>query len=470
MEIIKGLNSIFWGWLVAGVLLSCGVYFTFRLRAPQLRYFTKLLSNLKHANADEGGVSGFGALCAAVGSEVGTGSLVGVATALASGGPGAIFWMWVTAVFGMPIMFSEAVLGQLFRVKNDDGTYRGGPAYYMEKGLHSKILPTLFSISLIIGIGCIYVMIQSNSIAASITGIAPVAPAWAGAVLVVIVGVVIFGGIKRLSDVASYVVPFMALAYILLALFVVVTHIEFFFDTLVMIVKSAFGFNQVAGGVVGGAVSYSIQEAFRYGVARGLFSNDAGNGTTPGMHASANVKHPVNQGLSGMLGVFTTTIVVCSCTAFCILLSGQLGNGETGIQLTQSAFATSFGDFGKWIVFIAMFLFGYTTLLADIYYGEINALWLFPKGGKKLVTGWRVISCGLILLGSVLPVSSLWELADFCGAFLVFFNVIALIGLSKYVVFALKDFEKKQAPGVYPYWDYDTDVIDQYNQAKGGNK
>lgn len=470
MEIIKALNSVFWGWLVAGVLLSCGLFLTFRLRIPQLRYFTKLLSNLKGANSAAGGVSGFGALCAAVGSEVGTGSLVGVATALASGGPGAIFWMWITAVVGMPTMFSEAVLGQLFRVKNEDGTYRGGPAYYMEQGLHNKILPALFSISLIIGIGCIYVMIQSNSIAASITGIAPIQSAWAGAALVVIVGVVIFGGIKRLSDVASYIVPFMALAYILLALFVVVTHLDIFFDMLVIIFKSAFGFNQVAGGITGGAICYTIQESFRYGVARGLFSNDAGNGTTPGMHASANVKHPVNQGLSGMLGVFTTTIVVCSCTAFCILLSGQLDSGVTGIQLTQAAFATSFGEFGKWIVFLAMFLFGYTTLLADIYYGEINARWLFPKGGKKLVTGWRIISCGLILLGSVMPVTSLWELADFCGAFLVFFNVIALVMLSKYVVFALKDFEAKKKIVDYPEWDYETNVIEQYNNAKGGNK
>lgn len=462
MEIVKALNSIFWGWLVAGVLLSCGVFYTLRLRVPQVRYFTKLLSNLRSANSSEGGVSGFGALCAAVGSEVGTGSLVGVATALASGGPGAIFWMWVTAVFGMPIMFSEAVLGQLFRVKNEDGTYRGGPAYYMEKGLHSKVLPFLFSISLIVGIGCIYVMIQSNSISASITGLANVHPLLAGAFLVLFVGLVIFGGIKRLSEVASYVVPFMALAYILLALFVVITHIEFFTDMLLLIVQSAFGVEQAAGGVAG----YTVQEAFRYGVARGLFSNDAGNGTTPGMHASANVKHPVNQGLSGMLGVFTTTIVVCSCTAFCILLSGELGGGNTGIQLTQAAFASSFGEFGKWIVFLAMFLFGYTTLLADIYYGEVNVRWLFPKGGKNLITGYRVLSCGLILLGSVLPVSSLWELADFCGAFLVFFNVIALVGLSKYVAFALRDFQEKKRTEAYPVWDYSTDVIEQYKRAR----
>lgn len=319
IAIIKSINGVLWGWLIAAVLLCCGLFLTGRFKFPQLRYFTKLLSNLSGANSAEGGVSGFGALCAAVGSEVGTGSLVGVATALASGGPGAIFWMWVTAILGMPTMFSEAVLAQLFRVKNSDGTYRGGPAYYMSKGLHSKILAILFSISLVIGIGCIYVMIQSNSIAAALTGVAPVSSLVAGLALMVIVGLVIFGGVKRISDVASYIVPFMAGVYIILALFIVITNISSFIDMLVMIIESAFGIGQVAGGVAG----YSVQQAFRYGVARGLFSNDAGNGTTPGMHASANVKHPVNQGLSGMLGVFTTTIVVCSCTAFCILLSDR---------------------------------------------------------------------------------------------------------------------------------------------------
>ena len=466
MEIIKALNSIFWGWLVAGVLLSCGVYFTFKYKFPQVRYFTKLLSNLKSANSAEGGVSGFGALCAAVGSEVGTGSLVGVATALASGGPGAIFWMWITAVFGMPIMFSEAVLGQVFRVKNADGTYRGGPAYYMEKGMHNKILPTLFSISLIIGIGCIYVMIQSNSIAMSLTGVAPISPIIAGAVLVVVVGGVIFGGIKRLSEVASYIVPFMAAAYILLAIFVVITHIDLLSSTIYLIFSSAFGASQVVGGVAGGTVTYGIQQAFRYGVARGLFSNDAGNGTTPAMHASANVKHPVNQGLSGMLGVFTTTIVVCSCTAFCILLSGEFGKGATGIQLTQAAFASTFGEFGRWIVFLAMFLFGYTTLLADIYYGEVNMLWLFPNGGNIMIKGYRLLSCALVLLGSVMDVASLWELADFCGAFLVFINVIALLCLSKYVLFVLKDYQKKRETEDHPVWNYDVDILEQYKQAE----
>lgn len=461
MKMISSLNTVFWGWLVAGILLGYGIYITIRLRLPQIRYFPKLISNLKNSSSDKNGVSGFGALCAAVGSEVGTGSLVGVATALSTGGPGAIFWMWITSIFGMPIIFSEAVLAQLFRVKNPDGTYRGGPAYYMEKGMHNKVIATLFSVSIIIGVGCIGVMIQSNSITAAVTGVMPfIHPGLSGLILMAIVAAVIFGGIKRLSDVASYIVPFMAGIYLILALFVIVTHFGYFLTVVKIIFQSAFGLEQVGGGLAG----FTVQSAFRYGVARGLFSNDAGNGTTPSMHASANVRHPVNQGLSGMLGCFTTTIVVCSCTAFCILISDQLNLHLTGIQLTQAAFSVSFGSWGKWIVFFAMFLFGYTTLLADIYYGEVNLSWLFPQGGRKVVNGWRFFSCVTTIVGSLMSVSSLWELSDFAAAFMVFFNVLALLTLSKYVVFVLEDYEEKKKTTENPVWDYSVSVLDQYQQ------
>ena len=438
MEVIKAINGVFWGWLIAGILLSCGIFYTIRLGFPQVRYFTQLIPNLWKASRNATGVSAFGALCSAIGSEVGAGSLVGVATALASGGPGAIFWMWVTAILGMPIMFGEAVLAQIFRVKNEDGTtFRGGPAYYMRRGLNAKVLPILFSISVILGNGVVYCMVQSNSIA--------------------LVGLVIFGGIKRLSTVASYIVPFMAFAYIILALIVLVTHAEWIADMFRLIIDSAFGIQQAAGGVLG----YSVQEAFRYGVARGLFSNDAGAGTTPSMHAAANVKHPVNQGLSGMLGVFVTTIIVCSCTAFCILLSGALNGSLTGIQLTQAAFSSSFGDLGYWLVAAAMFLFGYTTLLANMYYGEVNTRYLFPDK-KHAVTVYRIFALCLILFGSIVPVISMWEFADLFGALMVLFNVIALFRLSKYVAFALKDYQEQKKICDAPLWDYDEDIVERY--------
>ena len=456
MEIIKAINGVFWGWLIAGILLSCGIFYTIRLGFPQVRYFTQLVPNLWKASRDSSGVSAFGALCSAIGSEVGAGSLVGVATALASGGPGAIFWMWITAILGMPIMFGEAVLAQIFRVKNEDGTtFRGGPAYYMRRGLNAKVLPVLFSISVILGNGVVYCMVQSNSIAGSFSGQAALPPLAIGAVLVMLVGLVIFGGIKRLSTVASYIVPFMAFAYIILALIVLVTHAEWIADMLRLIIESAFGVQQAAGGVLG----YTVQEAFRYGVARGLFSNDAGAGTTPSMHAAANVKHPVNQGLSGMLGVFVTTIIVCSCTAFCILLSGALNGQLTGIQLTQAAFSSSFGDLGYWPA--AMFLFGYTTLLANMYYGEVNTRYLFPDK-KYAVTAYRIFALCLILFGSIVPVVSMWEFADLFGALMVLFNVIALFRLSKYVAFALKDYQEQKKVSDTPMWDYDADIIERY--------
>ena len=446
MEIIKAINGVFWGWLIAGILLSCGIFYTIRLGFPQVRYFTQLVPNLWKASRDSSGVSAFGALCSAIGSEVGAGSLVGVATALASGGPGAIFWMWITAILGMPIMFGEAVLAQIFRVKNEDGTtFRGGPAYYMRRGLNAKVLPVLFSISVILGNGVVYCMVQSNSIAGSFSGQAALPPLAIGAVLVMLVGLVIFGGIKRLSTVASYIVPFMAFAYIILALIVLVTHAEWIADMLRLIIESAFGVQQAAGGVLG----YTVQEAFRYGVARGLFSNDAGAGTTPSMHAAANVKHPVNQGLSGMLGVFVTTIIVCSCTAFCILLSGALNGQLTGIQLTQAAFSSSFGDLG------------YTTLLANMYYGEVNTRYLFPDK-KYAVTAYRIFALCLILFGSIVPVVSMWEFADLFGALMVLFNVIALFRLSKYVAFALKDYQEQKKVSDTPMWDYDADIVERY--------
>ena len=458
MEVIKAINGVFWGWLIAGILLSCGIFYTVRLGFPQVRYFTQLIPNLWKASRNATGVSAFGALCSAIGSEVGAGSLVGIATALASGGPGAIFWMWVTAILGMPIMFGEAVLAQIFRVKNEDGTtFRGGPAYYMRRGLNAKVLPILFSISVILGNGVVYCMVQSNSIAGSFSGQAELPPLAIGVILVALVGLVIFGGIKRLSTVASYIVPFMAFAYIILALIVLVTHAEWIADMFRLIIDSAFGVQQAAGGVLG----YSVQEAFRYGVARGLFSNDAGAGTTPSMHAAANVKHPVNQGLSGMLGVFVTTIIVCSCTAFCILLSGALNGSLTGIQLTQAAFSSSLGDHGCWLVAAAMFLFGYTTLLANMYYGEVNTRYLFPDK-KHAVTVYRIFALCLILFGSIVPVISMWEFADLFGALMVLFNVIALFRLSKYVAFALKDYQEQKKICDAPLWDYDEDIVERY--------
>ncbi|CAM3788365.1 alanine/glycine:cation symporter family protein [Parendozoicomonas haliclonae] len=453
MEFIEYLNGIFWGFLVATVLFVAGVYYSVKCRLPQVRYFKNLFTNFKKENSCEGGISGFSALCAALGGQVGTGSLVGVAAALFSGGPGAIFWMWVTAVLGMVISFAEAVLAQLFRKSNGDGTYRGGPAYYITYGMNNKPLALLFSASIILGIGVIYLMIQGNSIAMAAHGATGIDPLYVGIMLAILVGVVVFGGVKRLAEVASYLVPFMAAIYISCTLFVILSNFELIDDVFQLIMTQAFNFDSAAGGVGG----YTIALAFRFGLARGLFSNDAGTGTAPSMHATAVVKHPVNQGFSAMLGVFFTTIIVCSCTAFTILITGAMDSGTTGIVLVQETFSVAYGEYGKFIVFAAIFLFCFTTALADIYYGEVNLQW-FTKN-VNVITGYRVIALGLIVLSALVSLDSLLVLVDFVLAIMVFLNVTALLFLGKYVFFALKDYDRQIASGVkVPEWDYSIDV------------
>lgn len=458
MQIINMLNGIFWGWLIAGILLGTGLFFSIKIGFPQIRHFGKMFSCLRDTmKTEDNSVSGFGALCAALGGQVGTGSLVGVATALASGGPGAIFWMWMTALLGMPITFAEAVLGQLFRVKNPDGTHRGGAAYYMEKGLKNKTIAVLYSLCMIIAVGVFIAMIQSNSISGALVGVVNIPPVIAGIGVMILAALVIVGGIKRLSDVSSYVVPFMALGYITISVIIVVMNISKFPAILSLIFRSAFSLKAVGGGVVG----HTMKEAFRYGVARGLFSNDAGNGGAAGMHATANVKHPVTQGFAGMLGTFFTTIIICSCTALCILFTGAMDSGETGIVLTQVAFGNALGTAGRWVVFAAMGLFGFTTLLADVYYGETNLLFIF-KGNNAVVWIYRVVLAALLVIAAILPVDMLWSLIDFMAAFLVFFNVFALLGLNKYVVYAMKDYfaQKKKDKEAEPVWNWNEEVLE----------
>jgi len=455
MEILQSINNIFWGWLVAGLLLGTGLFFAIRLSFPQIRYFPQLFNALtgEKKQKDKTTISGFGALCAALSSQVGTGSLVGVATALASGGPGAIFWMWVTAILGMCISFSEAILAILFRESNGDGTYRGGPAYYMSRGLKCRPLAIAFSISMIIGMGFFYSMVQGNSVILATVSVFDVHPIVVGIILVGLVSIIIFGGVKRISDFASYFVPILSISYIMLSLFIIIINVEILPEIFVLIIKSAFNFDSAAGGAAG----YTIYMAFRYGIARGLFSNDAGNGTTPSMHATANVNHPVTQGFTAMFGTFFTTIIVCSCTALTILLTGALGSGQTGVALTQHAFSLGVGDWGKHVVFIAMVLFGFKSIIADIYYGEVNLRWIIDN---KLITQfYRMLCCALVVICGMIPVAIIWELVDFAAAMLVIFNVPALFLLSKYVVYLFRDYVRQRKNGIKdPVWDYTTDI------------
>ncbi len=455
-DAIVSLNGIFWGWMIAGILLLTGVFYTVSLRFPQIKYFPKLFSSLKsNFKSEGGGVSGFGALCAAVGGQVGTGSLVGVASAIVAGGPGAVFWMWMTALLGMAISFGEAILGLLFRAKNSDGTYRGGAAYYMEKGMKCKPLAVGYSMLMIVSVGLFVAMIQSNSIASSFQMVINVPPIILGIIIGTLTGIVIIGGVKRLSEVSSLIVPFMAAGYILITLFILISHIAEIPSVIALIFKSAFSTHAAVGGVMG----YTIKEAFRNGVARGLFSNDAGNGAAAGMHASAQVKHPAAQGFCAMLGTFLTTIIICSCTAFAILLTGVANTGYDGINLVQAAFSSAIGVAGNWIVMIAMVMFGFTTLLADVYYGEVNIKFAFGEQRAILIWLFRIFAIALIVLSTIIPLNVLWNLVDFMSALIVFANVVALWKMQKYVRYVFNDYVKQSKEGVAePEWNYDSDI------------
>jgi len=457
MDFILQISNFLWGSVIGYALLGTGLYYSIRLGVPQLKYFKRAIGVMKNMKSADGEVSGLGTLCAAVGSQVGTGSLVGVASALVSGGPGAIFWMWITAIFGMVITFSETVLGQLFREKQADGTYRGGASYYIEKGLKSRPLAVLMAILYVFGIGVFIASLQTNSIASAFAGVVDINPLIPGLVVIALTGLVIVGGIKRLADVSSKLVPIMASAYILVVLYIIMTNISAVPSMFSLILESAFSPKAAAGGVIG----HTVMQAFRSGTARGLFSNDAGNGTAGTMHASADVKHPVDQALLAMMGTFITTIIICTCTAFAILLTGVLATDNVGIHLLQESFAVAMGPVGKWVVFGAMFMFGFTTLLADIFYGETNIMYIFKEKSSTPIWIYRIVTAVILAVSCTMPLGLIWSLIDIMVALIVFLNLIALFKLFKYVRFAFDDYVRQLAEGIEePEWEKDREITE----------
>lgn len=451
MSIITQINGVLWGWLLAAVLLSTGLYYSIGMKFPQIRFFGKSIASLKTGSKSEDrSISGFAALCGAVGAQVGTGSIVGVASALAAGGPGALFWMWVTALFGMTLSFGEATLAILFREKNPDGSYTGGAPYYMKNGLNNKILPLIYAGLSIFSIGFCIAMLQNNSIASAIANVTHIPQIVPGTVAALLASFIVLGGAKRITDFASKVVPFMAIGYILVTLLILITHIGQIPSVFSLIIKSAFSVE----AAVGGAAGYTIKEAIRNGVARGLFSNDAGNGGAAGFHATATVKHPSTQGFSAMLGTFITTIIICSCTGFAILLTGAMDTGTDGIVLVQEAFGLAIGPIGKWIVLLAMCLFGFTTMIADIFYGEVGIRFIFKEKGPSMAVIYKVAAIIMVIFGSIISLPALWQVVDLLVGLIVIVNIIALLGLFKYVIYILTDYTKQLNAGVNdPVWD-----------------
>lgn len=450
MKIFIDIANFMWANVIGYVLLGVGLYYSIRLRFPQFRYAKDISHVIKKNLKSDSNVSGFAALATAVGGQVGTGSLVGVATALVAGGPGAIFWMWMTALLGMIITFAETVLGQVYRVKLEDGTYRGGPAYYVRFGLKSKVMSVITAFFYIIGVGLCIAFMQTNSIAQALTGVSNINPIYIGIVITIIAAIVTIGGVKRLTDISSKIVPVMAGLYILAVLFILITNITKVPAMLADIFKGAFGIKQVFAGLGG----YTIMQAFRFGVARGLFSNDAGNGIAGIMHASADVKHPAEQGFLGMFGTFVTTIIICTLTAFAIMLTGVLGNGSDGIVLVQDAFQSQLGNIGRWMIFFAMLMFGFTTLIADLFYGETNILLIFKDKNKIPLWIYRIIAFAMFIISTQLELDVVWGIIDVFVGIIVFINVISLFLLFKKVKEVMSDYERQKREGIEdPVWE-----------------
>lgn len=454
MNFLIKANGFFWGGILAVLLIGGGLYLTILLRFPLIKHFKDMLRSITLKGPREDGISSFAALATVVGSQVGTGNLAGVATALASGGPGAVFWMWITAVVGTTTIFAENVLAIKYRLpsENNDGTYVGGPAYYMEQGLKSKALGTFFAIAAIAGIGTTSPMMHAYSIATGFKGVMDFSPLIIGITISILTGLVIMGGIKSISNFAEKVVPFMTAGYLLIAFYIVGVNITKFPAVIALIFKSAFGTKQVVGGLAG----FTIKEVIRHGTARGLFSNEAGQGTTPNINATANVYHPATQGFSAMLAVVIDTIIVCSATAFIVLVTGALESGKSDLALTQEAFGIALGGAGKWLIFLAIAFFAFTSLISCCYMGEVNVRYL--SRGKNTTMAVRVYQLFVLIcmvISAVMAPEITWQITDFSNAMMVLSNLTAVLLLSKEVKEILNDYESQVKRGVLipKYWD-----------------
>ena len=443
MEWIEGLvgavNTVLWDYALLFLLVATGIFFTVRLGFIQLRKFGEGMRRLfggfsmKGARAGKEGMSSFQALTTAIAAQVGTGNITGCATALYSGGPGAIFWMWLSAFFGMATIYSEAVLAQRFRTTDADGHVTGGPLYYIRaafRGKFGKFLSGFFAIAIILALGFMGNMVQSNSIGDAFHTAFGIPKLVVGVVVAVIAAFIFLGGVRRIASFTEKIVPIMAFFYTVGCIIILCINHE----TLLSAMRSIFVCAFDPQAVFGGALGLSVREAMRYGVARGLFSNEAGMGSTPHAHAMAKVEKPQDQGIIAMMGVFIDTFVVLTLTALVIISSGMLQpvNGPLqGTALAQAAFNAAFGSFGNAFVAICMLFFAFSTIIGWYFFGEVNVKALFGKGAAKL---YAVIVVVFIVVGSTLKVDLVWSLSDMFNGLMVLPNLIGLLALSGLVV------------------------------------
>ncbi len=444
---LEAVNDILWGKVLIVALIALGLAFTIVSRFVQFRYFGAMFAIVGQAfHHEKGHLSSFQALALSVAGRVGAGNIAGVAVALTLGGPGAIFWMWIVGLVGMATSYFECTLAQVFKNAEPDGTYRGGPAYYMERALGQRWMAAVFSVLLLVTFGFAFCALQSYTVATSFSDAFAIPPYATGIGLVVILGLIIFGGIKRIADVAEIVVPVMAIGYFIMALVVIGLKIDEVPAMFATIFRSAFGLDPAFAGGIGAAILM--------GVKRGLFSNEAGLGSAPNVAAVAYVSHPSNQGIVQSFSVFIDTIVMCTCTALIILLSGVLGSGPEigGVDLTQAALAAEVGEWGRSAVSIALLLFAFTSIMYNYYLGE-NSLNFFSEENKMLFNGYRVLVLALVFWGSMQDLSTVFAFADLTMGLLALVNLTALALLFKVGMRVMKDFDGQFAAGIKPVFD-----------------
>jgi len=452
-ETIGTINDLVWSNALIVLCLAAGIYFSVVSRFVQVRYFRHMIQLLFTGKASDKGVSSFQAFAIAISGRIGTGNIAGVATAIAMGGPGAIFWMWLIAFLGSASAFIEATLGQIYKEVND-GQYRGGPAYYIEKGLGIRWYAVLFAVATILSTAFLLPGVQSNSIALSMQNAFNVPVGYTGAGIVILLALIIFGGVKRIGKVAEIVVPFMAGAYILVALIIMALNIQQVPSMISLIFKSAFGLEQAFGGVFGLAIAW--------GVKRGIYSNEAGQGTAPHAAAAAEVNHPVKQGMVQAFSVYVDTLFVCSATAFMILSTGQynvinpdggfivenIPGAMIGAEYTQFAVNTHFPTMGAGFVAISLLFFAFTTIMAYYYIAETNLSFLYEKGSKGAIWALRILMLVAVFYGTIKTAEAAWTLGDIGVGIMAWLNVIAIILLRKPALKAFKDYEMQRKAGV----------------------
>ncbi|WOC15679.1 alanine/glycine:cation symporter family protein [Pseudochrobactrum sp. MP213Fo] len=438
--IIAFVNTILWNYVLIYGLLAVGIFFSIRLGFLQVFHFPEFFRSVLRAPKRDGdGITPFQALCTSLASRVGTGNIAGVAVALYLGGAGAIFWMWVVAFVGMATAYAESTLAQLYKTRNSEGQFRGGPAFYIANGLKAPWAAVIFSVCLIIAFGLVFNAVQANAIADAMNGSFGFSKVSVGVVIAVLAGIVIFGGIRQIARVAELIVPFMAAIYLGVAVYVLLANITEVPALFTLIVKSAFGFEAAAGGVAGALLN---------GVKRGLFSNEAGMGSAPNIAAAAtpNPHHPSSQGFVQALGVFIDTILICSATAIMILLSQKLvpGSGLTGTLLTQEAMTVHIGWFGRYFISIAIFFFAFTSIIGNYAYAE-NAMTYLGLGNGTGLTTLRLGTLLMVIWGAYESILTVFDAADAAMGLMATINLIAIALLSGTVVKVTRDyFEQKK--------------------------